>query len=152
SLDLTGSTFDHNWVHESLAKSDRHRSNQPYLTSGLYFDLGATNALMHHNVSWDNAGEGIRINGDGSNAIANLIYNNTLGGRPYRGIVSFNAPSAIGTKIINNIFRESIDTVPMGYAASNNVLPAVDPMFVNANRGDFHLQAGSPAIDAGIVL
>jgi hypothetical protein len=27
-----------------------------------------------------------------------------------------------------------------------------DPQFVNASSGDFHLQAGSPAIDAGMVI
>jgi hypothetical protein len=31
-------------------------------------------------------------------------------------------------------------------------LVGVNPLFVNAGAGDFHLQAGSPAIDAGTSL
>jgi len=30
------------------------------------------------------------------------------------------------------------------------ILNNVDPLFVNPSQGDFHLQAGSPCIDAGI--
>ncbi len=66
---------------------------------------------------------------------------------------------ASGIQIKNNLVYKEGGTAklydqPYGnssqWTASNNIV-SKDPLFVNATNKDFHLQAGSPAINAGLV-
>ena len=56
-------------------------------------------------------------------------------------------------RVQNNIcYRNASDSIlngGSGNTTSHNLL-GTDPRFVNADQGDFHLQPGSPAIDAGV--
>jgi hypothetical protein len=90
----------------------------------------------------------------------NLFYNNTLGSwhpsgngeyysNTFYALPQFGLTISGGT-VRNNIFYQaSLDT--SGTTTSNNLV-GTNPQFVNAGTGDFHLQAGSPAIDAGMTV
>jgi hypothetical protein len=91
---------------------------------------------------------------DSSNPNTNITIQNNIfyGGRNY-GIATWQAYEA-GTLIDHNIVYGSpsgiIDTSAVtGSLSLSNNLSDTDPMFVNINSNDYHLQAGSPAIDAG---
>src|SRR5262245_39377639 len=72
-------------------------------------------------------------------------------------------------QVRNNIFYSNIQIADNGnFTHTNNLYYMIDgadvgytlgpgektgnPLFVNVGAGDFHLQAGSPAIDAGLCL
>lgn len=113
-------------------------------------------AYVHHNIFKNNS-IGIHVEGNTLNVANNVFYGNGEAlehdGEGY---------------IINNIFyltdrsQSSLvgswqnDTLNiqniMGANDVNDKMIMIDPMFVDPLNGDFHLQAGSPAIDAGIDL
>lgn len=123
--------------------------------------LGVTAVFIHNNTLRNNtishwAASGVYMNGgSGQKIINNTIVGNT------HGIVTFGSPQPL---VLNNIIVGSTQAaVPSGLTqadynnvwnnASNN-LPgpngiSADPMFVDAPNNDYHLQAGSPCIDAG---
>ena len=78
-----------------------------------------------------------------------VVYNNTVYGSQYGTYIT-------GTRTIlkNNIFFQNsggnILNDGVGTIQSNNLTS--NPLFVDASSGDFHIQSGSPAIDAGITL
>jgi hypothetical protein len=104
------------------------------------------------------------------------IINNTIRTQPLAGLAVFSNPDTsygnvvTGVSVLNTIFRRSQPEVPTpeeeiageitvdqvkysitstpGFAGINGNL-AVDPKYINPSQGDFHLQPGSPAIDAG---
>jgi hypothetical protein len=133
---------------------------------GLYMDDGTHGVTIDHNVIY--AGAGVRwpifSNGAGHQIIDFNVYNNTIW--DYRdatnagGFVSSLAINGTGNRVSvrasNNLaqrlaYREI--NGPQGDAtlAANlsNVLAAE---FVSVNARDFRLVAGSPAIDAGVVI
>jgi hypothetical protein len=68
-------SIHHNWVHDNKAEWG----------VGIYIDNGSQNFLVHHNVLWNNVGDGFRLN-PGYNptlsvgtSYGNRIYNNTVG-------------------------------------------------------------------------
>jgi hypothetical protein len=92
-------------------------------------------ALVYNNVSYANQHYGIRVDdkdGYGGNV---KLYHNTFYGNAVDDVGLFD--SAV-TDIRNNL----------GLSASEN-LPATAGLFVDATSGDFHLIAGSAAVDAG---
>src|SRR5262249_5336155 len=58
-----------------------------------------------------------------------------------------------GTTVANNIIQMGavFDTPPAGGTFTNNKINT-NPLFVNTATFDYHLQTGSPAIDAGLTL
>jgi hypothetical protein len=88
--------------------------------------------------------QGIRACGNN-----NTFYNNTIVGSGGDCV----ALEGSGNTARNNIcWQNGNDAITgQGNTLSNNLL-GQDPLFVNAAGGDFHLQNGSPAIDAGIVI
>ncbi|HRD82490.1 MAG TPA: choice-of-anchor Q domain-containing protein, partial [Saprospiraceae bacterium] len=91
------------------------------------------------------------------NIINNTIYNNS-GGGIYNSASSPNVTNCIiwgnGSQIVNSNATPTItqSIVQGGYSPCTNCPGGngdVNPLFVNAAAGDFHLQACSPAIDAG---
>jgi hypothetical protein len=86
-----------------------------------------------------------------------LIANNTIvGGRSGIFCVKSDKPVTRNNRICNNIVfgvTGEAMTVPEGenITVSNNCVGA-NPQFVDMAKKDYHLKAGSPAIDAGIEL
>ena len=93
----------------------------------------------------------------------NFIYENTIYNNPNGTYGAIVLQGQSNTFIQNNIIRASgnaWDTnfeTPTGF--SNNICSNTtagcnntDPLFVNAGSNDFHLQSGSPAINAGLTL
>jgi hypothetical protein len=80
-----------------------------------------TSATVYNNTVYNNGGYGIRISANMTGAIVrnNIMYNHT------------------------DDYYDQSDTI------EDHNLEGIDPQFVNAGAGNFHLQAGSPARDAG---
>ncbi len=118
---------------------------------------GAIVGTGKHNHAYNNVfaanGTGIHVRGEGTR-----IYNNTIYGNKTAGL---NVTGTTDAEIKNNIIYQSNAVIGMtkrGGAPTNTGLVLadnlrdVDPRFVDAAAGDFHLQAGSPAIGAGRTL
>jgi parallel beta-helix repeat protein len=115
---------------------------------------GGTGNRLYNNIVYN-----IRNAADGSAGIyvyagtGTGVYNNTVYGASGYGIVV--EPSASDTTITNNIsysnargdYRDS----GAGTKGSTN-LTGTNPLFVNPSAGNFQLQAGSPAINAGTAI
>jgi hypothetical protein len=123
------------------------------------------NVRLHDNV---NGGILEAAGSDGNNRIYNnLVYNNGgWGGITvqsnsylYHNTVYGNTGAAgiyalwTGNDIRNNIVYNNSTNIAMDYPESQMKYDhnlTTNPPFVNAAGGDFHLQSGSPAIDAGV--
>ncbi|MGG1551305.1 right-handed parallel beta-helix repeat-containing protein [Paenibacillus ferrarius] len=150
--DLGNSEIHHNWIHDSKGDDT---------SVGLYFDNYTENAIVHHNVIYNND-TGIQMGGPGN---FKLIYNNTIVNNDksigFHGTTGY-ADEFYGTRFFNNILTDkafALDadrklfatTVTQGY----NTVSPVGLNFINpaGNDGnDFRLQSGSTAIDSGAVI
>ena len=147
----SGSSIDHNWIHDNQATSSRSFTGA-YTGSGIYIDNGAHDFLVHHNVTWNNVGDGIRLNGYTVNtSINNLVYNNTMGGGQNHSFTLGGVGDCSGSQYINNIFTGSADSCSQA-TISHNLNSGTDPLFVDATNHNYHLQSTSPAKDAGQVI
>ena len=112
---------------------------------------GGSGNIVRNNVCYNNIDWGIRVGGNN-----NLIANNTFYNNGLQGIYVYDGTSNV---IRNNIAYQNRGEegypgdsyIGRGSTQDHNLF-SIDPKFVNAARGDFHLQAGSPAIDAGISI
>jgi hypothetical protein len=124
--------------------------------------------VIRKNIFINNAENAILVAYEGR--IRNIsIYNNVLYGNDIG--VEISAVDVDGVAIKNNIFHSNRyaqtdissrinnliishnlyhQPASVGAGASDDSPVFGDPMFVNAPGGDFHLQANSPAIDAGV--
>jgi hypothetical protein len=149
-IDGTGTSIDHNWTHDLQVKTGR--GTEGFTGAGIYIDSESDHFLIQHNVSWDNAGSGLILNGFGQGlSRSNLVYNNTIGGGEVRSLIAGSVSDASGTRIVNNIFRGLVDKPSVGPGAylAANLTYTVDPKFRDPLQGDWRLAAGSPAIRAG---
>lgn len=138
-----------------------------YITSsvhgggGLWIDSGFTNANIINNTislnSSKNEGGGIRLgannNSDTINFYNNIVINNeALKGKDIYLENDANNdffPSIVN--LFNNDFDQSAEgtyiQIPFPIDASN--LNNEDPLFIDPDNGDFHLNENSPCIDVG---
>jgi hypothetical protein len=85
-----------------------------------------------------------------NSSIINNIFYNPEGGKTIEA-AGFSGAITIANNITTGSAMTDRSSIPSGMAMSNNQL-GTDALLVNAAGGDFHLQAGSPAIDAGQTL
>lgn len=101
-----------------------------------------------NNIIWGSRQMGININYGATNS---KIYNNTIYGNKY-GIVI--GPEAIGSRVINNITYNNsngnIQNSGVNTTLRDNLTE--NPLFISPDNGNFNLQDGSPAINAGMIL
>ena len=101
-------------------------------------DMGSNK--IYNNVFHGNAHYGIDLSDDDSYVKKNVIRNNIISSNSMGGI-SGDATSA--NTISHNLYYQTGSGTP----GANKVTG--DPKVVNAAKGDFHLTAGSPAMDKG---
>jgi parallel beta-helix repeat protein len=125
--------------------------------------LNATNTLNVGNVAWGNAKSGISIEGDatGTRVFDCIAVENGLAAG--KADLYVDSSSTSGFQSDYNILWNSRPQAPINYsdiryftvsaftAATGNDAHSIqsDPVFMSPVNGDFHLTAGSPAIDSG---
>jgi len=133
--DGMGSVLAYNVVH-TVRPSNQHKG------MAIYLDNNSSNYVVHHNLGYDVSDDGMIINTVSTN---NLIYNNTYAGGIHGG------GTDPGVRIINNIFTGVIH-IGTGATVQNDLVKPTDPLFVDPAAGNYQLQAGSPAVDKGVLL
>ena len=125
-----------------------------------------SNVVIRKNVIYDNADCGILIKYEPMANIRihnNVIYGNACGIEVYTDIDHFeivnnilasNTGGHIGISgsLTNSLISHNLFDHPssIGSGITDNHPIFENPFFINAANGDFHLQTGSPAIDAGL--
>jgi parallel beta-helix repeat protein len=138
----------------SPANNNIVRNNKVYsngVLAGTSFGIllaSGSNNVAYNNLVYDN-GAGITTDLSSTNAkiYNNTVYSNTREG--YAGIVV--GSGATGAVVKNNIVYQNAGAITnqgSGTVSSNNL--TANPIFLNPTAGDFHLQSGSPAVDAGV--
>src|SRR5713101_5480671 len=118
-------------------------------SSGILFSNGDSN-LAYNNIVWNNP-QGIIVDFGVTNSqiFNNTVYNNNLG--PAGIVIDWGT----NTIVENNISFQNANGDYMDGATGtvqDHNLFGINPLFVNPATSDFHLHAGSPAIDAGVTL
>jgi hypothetical protein len=146
-----GHSVDNAIIRNNIMYNNAFDDGQRNLTLGVVMISGSKN-LFYNNVLYNNltshGGPAVSV----ANGTNNQIYNNTIYGTSGAAIeVNASAPNSI---IKNNILYNNgggiVDWGATGTIQSNNL--TTNPQFVNASANDFSLQAGSPAIDAGVTV
>lgn len=146
-----GALPDNNIIRNNVIH-DESRKGQGPASCGII--IAGSNNQIYGNViykirasSTSGDGDGIAIyRGNGNKVWNNTISDNTAGIEVY--------PGATATSIQNNIsYGNTLNYSNSGGGTSpSNNLFGVDPLFVNAAAANFHLQPGSPGINAGVTL
>jgi hypothetical protein len=134
-------------AHDNIIRNVRIYHNGGSSNPGGIVMSKGQNNLAYNNLIYNQIGSGhgidISYEAHGSAAYNNTIYNNS-------GTGVFVDTSVSGAIIKNNIIYNNltpIDDRGSGTLISKNL--TTNPLFVKAEANDFHLQATSPAIDAG---
>jgi parallel beta-helix repeat protein len=152
-LDTISNTLVENNIIYNTGKMFFHASSRKVHPGGSGILLWAPG---EHNVIRNNL---LVDNYTGINLISKdtLVANNTVvGGKSGIFLVKSDKPVIRNNIVRNNIVfgsRGDAMTIPEGEdIAVDHNLVGIDPHFVDASKMDFHLQKGSPAIDAGAEL
>jgi hypothetical protein len=108
-----------------------------------YGSQGTSGAAVNNTIADNDGPDAIRMNNDVTLTLTNnIIANHAIGVHTSGGGVI----SAAYTLFFHN---PGGDIVGGGTVASTNAITGTDPLFVNPAQDDYHLQSGSPAVDAG---
>ena len=146
--------FDGNVCHDFhqglMASNVRNTATSHFTFRNNVFAHGRAWGLCVHNVDFitveNNTFADIQYHGAGfrDNSIGNIVRNNIF----YK--ISSSYWASDGGQVTGD-YNLIFDANPPSVAGDHNILD-MDPLFVDPNNSDFHLQSDSPAIDAGIAL
>lgn len=132
-------TWGTNGGNTEIAYNICHDSNGFGERDAIYLDDDSPGFLIHHNVVYNYGGVGIYLKAGNNHVFNNTVWNTGS------GIYGFGSPDVL---IYNNLTDQPIN---VGTDVQNN--PAIaNPLFVNLGAGNFQLQSGSQAINAGRVI
>ena len=135
---------------------------------GISLWRGSDTNLVYGNTVWGNGGNGIQLDDEGEVCDDNIVKNNiSFGNTGYDlfadddcanadggsgNVYEYNGFGAESSNFIywNDTAYSTYDTWLVASSQTTNSVEA-DPLFINAGSDDFTLQAGSPAIDTGII-
>ncbi|MBN1675049.1 MAG: right-handed parallel beta-helix repeat-containing protein [Kiritimatiellae bacterium] len=146
---ITNSIFENNVIYNNGGGVWFHKSSSRLSRGGAGFWLGPGDGnIIRNNVIANNRWGygGLYMHSANTRVLNNTFYDNLFA----------LSSSRTNVTVQNNIFwRNKALHRPKSsnrHVAMPNNLLDVDPLFLNAAAGDFRLQAGSPAIDAGAAL
>jgi parallel beta-helix repeat protein len=117
------------------------------------YGLGASgendNWEVYNNVCYNCLGHAIVVNSgiDADNKITTTIQNNIVDSNSESDIAIGSYATITGG--YNCLINDATASVGGSSTYSGSDLGSTDPLFVDASNNDFHLQSGSPCIDAG---
>ncbi|HJP72722.1 MAG TPA: right-handed parallel beta-helix repeat-containing protein [Pseudonocardiaceae bacterium] len=131
--------------------------------SGILFNHNDTGATIANNLSFANKNHGISISSGGGSGDGFVITNNIVYGNAMFGINVHSDANGADNQYRNNLFYANgkgeygLDNSagPMWTPPNTSGTVNADPRFVDYQSdgsGDYHLTAGSPAVDAGTTL
>ena len=141
-------------------------STRDYDYNGMQYS--GQNGIVRRNVYYDNLGGAVKLQVYSDEALYNYghrIYNNTFYNNKCEGLASSNvtSPSQYFDNIAkNNLLYKNVDCSgapnqtsignPTAVVLTSNAILTSSPLFVSETTHDFHLQSGSPQINAGAFL
>lgn len=138
-------------VNATVAYNTCLRTSADPFTMGIYFDNGTCGGSIHHNVVYigTNCDQGIYLHNTAAQSDIS-VYNNTL-------IVGNGKATTCGgqfTSLSNIVFQNNLANRLMSGAtrSDHNLTNASLSQFLNSANYDYHLNSGSPAIDAGVPI
>jgi hypothetical protein len=135
-----GNIYRGNLIHDSTTRA------------GLYLS-SANNTQAYNNVIYAVPAQGIRLGPEcGGGCDNGQVYNNTIVGTG-GACLEINGNNS-NTKVRNNICWNTSGNIAdtgTGTVQDHNLL-GTNPLFVNEGAHDYHLAAGSPALNAGVTL
>ncbi len=117
-------------------------------------DGSVHNVQIYNNILYNQDDDGVMFYNHpaGTGNIYDITtINNTIYSNGRYGILN-NFSTSYDMVVRNNICYQNASAdiyLQSGSSTSDHNLTGTDPVFANASTGDFHIQSGSPAIDAG---
>jgi hypothetical protein len=128
--------------------------NSASMGGGLYFlvpSSGRGPFLINNTIYGNPSPQGSGVFADGFDGQSEMINNIIVATSGQTAVICGNFTTSMPVFTTNDVFSNSGlaygGTCGTQTGLNGNI--SADPLFVNANGGDFHLQSGSPAIDTG---
>ncbi|MBZ5515237.1 MAG: right-handed parallel beta-helix repeat-containing protein [Acidobacteriia bacterium] len=118
---------------------------------GIHLWHSASNLIIANNTLFNNLSGGIIV-GNNATIADHLVVNNNISYNNKQGIKEEGNTGTYNIYRNNLVFQNSSSNFSLQHGNTASGTVSADPQFVNFtgdSTGDYHLQAGSPAIDAG---
>lgn len=154
----TGTSLDHGFYVSGQGVVVRNNIAMDCAGWGFQIYPDCDDCDVYNNVSFGNANQsGFVLGGEESEVPAKLssnmrVYNNIAVGNGRAGFLLYENGSGDIALVNNLAFGNpdgAVDTTNASIAFTDVGMIELDPLLVDAAGGDFHLQAASPAVDAG---